>query len=84
MQFESDEIDPELALEYACEGAADLIETLYVWGHDDVQIVPVDNTWQLYMYSFLIACGEGDDPVTAMDNLYQRVVERFITDAIEA
>ena len=72
MEFDPDEIDPEL------------IQSLYTWGHDEIKIVPIESAWYLYMYDCLIACGEGEDPITAMDNLYQRVVERFVTNAIEA
>ena len=84
MIFEPDEIDPELARDYACEGAVDLIESMYEWGFDDVRIIEVEHSWHLYMYGFLIACGVGEDPITAMDNLYQRVVEIFVSEAIQA
>ena len=79
-----DEIDPELALDYACEGAVDLIESMQQWGFDDVRIMPIDNAWHLFMYGCLIACGAGEDPITAMDNLYQRVVEIFVSKVIQA
>lgn len=75
--------DASMALDCANEGAEDLIEGLQCWGLE-ATIVAHDDSWLLFIEGALMTAASGEDPVTAMDHLYNRVIELFVSDPIRA
>ncbi len=67
-----------MGLEYAHEGADDLVEALQCWGFDAI-VVCQEDSWMLFVEGAFVTAATAENPVTAMDRLYNRVIELFVT-----
>jgi len=73
----------EMAMNCAKDTGDDLIESLSAWGYE-AAIVAKGDSWLLYIEGVLMTAASADDPITAMDTLYNRVIELFVSDLISA
>lgn len=69
----------EAAMEFAHEGAQCLVTQLVSLGYDDTKIVQREDSWALYIAGAFITESSAEDPVEAVDTLYERVVQLFVT-----
>ncbi len=71
-------------LKVAEEGATCLVETLRELGLDGVRIAYCENAAHMFIDDLLFASGLGEDPIDAMDELYNRVTERLFLNPARA
>jgi len=71
-------------LKVAEEGATCLVETLRELGLDGVRIAYCENVAHMFIDDLLFASGLGEDPIDAMDALYNRVTERLFLNPARA
>jgi len=69
----------DAAFEFAHEGAQSIVTQLVSLGYDNTKIVQKEDSWALYIEGAFITECSAEDPVEAVDTLYERVVELFVT-----
>jgi hypothetical protein len=69
----------QAALEFAHEGAESIVTQLVSLGYENTKIVQKEDSWALYIEDAFITESSAEDPVEAVDTLYERVVELFVT-----
>ena len=73
----------EMAMSCAQDTGEDLIESLGAWGFDS-KIVAEGDSWLLFIEDAFVTSASADNPVDAMDLLYNRVIELFVSHVITA
>ena len=73
----------EMAMSHAKDTGDDLIESREAWGFEST-IVAEGDAWLLYVEGVLMTAASAEDPITAMDTLYNRVIELFVSQVVLA